>query len=436
MSSPAKQIEAAFAEKFKPLFKPKRYKVYYGGRGAGKSWSFARALLILGAQKPIRVLCARETMKSIGESVHQLLSDQIANLGLGGFYTIQKASIMGANGTEFIFAGIRQNVHNLKSYEACDICWVEEAQTVTKSSWDVLIPTIRKEGSEIWVSFNPELESDETFQRFVVHGRTDATVIKVNWPDNPWFTEVMRTEKDHLLVTDKNAYDHVWEGMCKTAVEGAIYLSELTQAESEGRLTKVPWEPVSPVHTFWDLGFGDATAIWFGQTIGFEFRLIDYLEGCQQGLQFYLKELQRKSYLYGNHYLPHDATAHELGSGRTIEEQIAAVFPGKVQIVPRLSLEDGIAAARAIFPKCWFDRENCADGVQALRHYRYEKDEKMGTTGKDAYKRQPLHDWSSHAADAFRYFAVAIQEPKRKRKQKMKLMYQYPGQQTNSWMGG
>src|SRR6185437_15618646 len=162
----AHQIEANFPEKLSYLFKPKRYKVAYGGRGGAKSWGFARALLILGAQKPLRILCTRETQKSIGDSVHKLLDDQIKLLGLEKFYEVQKSAIIGANGTEFIFAGIRQNVHNLKSYEACDICWVEEAQTVSKSSWDVLVPTIRKEGSEIWVSFNPDLETDETYQRF------------------------------------------------------------------------------------------------------------------------------------------------------------------------------------------------------------------------------------------------------------------------------
>jgi phage terminase large subunit len=150
---------AQFPAKLQFLFHPQRYKVLYGGRGGAKSWGIARALLIQGTQRPLRILCARETQRSIGDSVHKLLSDQIEALGLGAFYAVQKSTILGANGTEFIFAGIRQNVSNIKSYEACDICWVEEAQTVSKSSWDVLIPTIRKTDSEIWVSFNPDLET-------------------------------------------------------------------------------------------------------------------------------------------------------------------------------------------------------------------------------------------------------------------------------------
>ena len=153
--------EVELPVKLKALFEPARYKVLYGGRGSSKSWSVARALLILGAKQPTRVLCARETQKSIQESVHRLLKDQIELMGLQSFYEVQETRIIGKNGTDFAFAGIRQQgVTNLKSFEGVDICWVEEAQTVSRHSWNVLIPTIRKENSEIWVSFNPELETD------------------------------------------------------------------------------------------------------------------------------------------------------------------------------------------------------------------------------------------------------------------------------------
>ena len=197
MSRPAK-TRAEFPEKLQCLFRPARYKVLYGGRGGAKSWGIARALLIQGAAKPLRVLCAREIQKSIGDSVHKLLSDQIKALGLAGFYEVQKTVIRGRNGTEFTFHGLKHNVTNIKSAEGADVCWVEEAQTVSKSSWATLIPTIRKPGSEIWVSFNPELEDDETYQRFVANPPTGAVVVKVNWSDNPWFPDVLRQEKDDL----------------------------------------------------------------------------------------------------------------------------------------------------------------------------------------------------------------------------------------------
>jgi len=151
--------KAEFPLKLECLFKPSRYKVLYGGRGGAKSWGVARALLIKGAQAPLRVLCAREFQTSIKDSVHKLLCDQIEALGLLGFYEITQTSIRGKNGTEFSFVGLKNNVANVKSYEGVDVCWVEEAQTTSRMSWNVLIPTIRKEKSEIWITFNPELET-------------------------------------------------------------------------------------------------------------------------------------------------------------------------------------------------------------------------------------------------------------------------------------
>lgn len=405
-------MSADFPEKLQFLFEPWRYKVAYGGRGAAKSWGFGRALLIQGAAKPLRIPCARETMQSIDDSVHQLLSDQVKELELSDFYEVQRSAILGQNGTRFSFHGLRdQSVHNIKSLEGADIVWVEEAHNVSKKSWETLIPTIRKEGSEIWVSFNPELETDETYQRFVVKrpaemldGKPYAKVVKINWSDNPWFPSVLRTEKDALKGKDIDAYENVWEGTCKQVVEGAVYKTELLAAEKESRICRVPYDPTKPVHTFWDLGFGDNTSIWFAQSIGFEFRLIDFISASQQSLQWYVKAIQARPYVYGTDYLPHDARAHELGSGRSIEEQLRA-FGRTVSIVKKLSIADGIQASRAIFPKCWFDSEKCADGIQALRHYRYELDDKLGSL-----KREPLHDWASHPADAFRYLAVAIKE--------------------------
>ena len=409
------------------MFKPQRYKIAYGGRGGAKSWGFARALLILAAQKPLRVLCARETQKSIQDSVHTLLKDQIKALGLESFYTITNHAITGQNGSNFAFIGIRQNVSNMKSFEGCDICWVEEAQTVSKHSWDVLIPTIRKDGSEIWVSFNPDLATDETYKRFVLSDALGIKAVKINWSDNPWFPESLRRELEDLKAKDPDSYEHVYEGMCKQVVEGAIYRNELLATEKEGRICRVPYDPMKPVHTFWDLGFGDNTSIWFAQSVGFEFRLIDFEQGSQQSLAYYLKKLQDRPYVYGTDYLPHDARAHELGSGRSIEEQMRS-SGRKVQIVKKLSVHDGIQAARAIFGRCYFDGERCADGIQALRHYRYESDDKLGTL-----KKEPLHDWSSHPADAFRYFAVAIREPQMQREEVLQEVF-YGGELSQGWM--
>jgi len=401
-------VKAEFPIKLQFLFKPKRYKIAYGGRGGTKSWGFARALLILGAQRPLRILCARETQKSIADSVYKLLCDQIDALQLQYFYSITKTSIVGANGTEFTFAGIRQSsVGDIKSYEGCDICWVEEAQIVSKHSWDILIPTIRKDGSEIWVSFNPDLETDDTYKRFVLSPPAESHVEKVNWRDNPWFPDVLRREMEDLRSKSEEDYEHIYEGMCKQVVEGAIYRKELLEADKAGRICRVPYDSMKPVDTFWDLGFGDNVSIWFAQCIGFEFRIIDFMSDCLKDLSYYLKELHAKPYVYGKDYLPHDARAKTLAAGGRSVEQIMVAGGRKVVIVPQMSIVDGIASVRAIFNKCWFDAEKCADGLQALRHYRYDFDEDL-----QSYKREPRHDWASHPADAFRYLGVTIKEVK------------------------
>lgn len=213
---------AEFPSKLQPLFRPHRYKVAYGGRGGAKSWGFARALLIMGCQRPLRILCARELQISIQDSVHRLLSDQIHAMGLDGNYEIQQQTIRGTNGTEFLFAGIRNNVTKIKSMEGIDICWVEEAEKVSNDSWDVLIPTIRKDGSEIWVSFNPHEETDPTYQRFVVNPPPSAWVVKLGWEDNPWFPAELRAEKDYLYSVDPEAAAHVWGGECRNVSDAQI----------------------------------------------------------------------------------------------------------------------------------------------------------------------------------------------------------------------
>ncbi len=398
------EIDAKFPDKLQFLFEPHRYKVLWGGRGGAKSWGVARALLIQAAMNPLRILCAREYQNSINESVHHLLKSQITDLGLDSFYKIEQAAIMGRNGSEFLFAGLRNNVTRIKSFEAIDRVWIEEAQSVSKTSWETVVPTIRKDGSEIWATYNPELETDETHRRFVIDPPSDAVVVKINWSDNEWFPEVLRKEKDELKKKDFDAYLNIWEGHCRVALEGAIYAKELRAATEEGRIRNVPYDALKQVHTFFDLGWADNTSIWFTQSINNELRLIDYYSNNQMPIQHYIQVLQNKGYIYGTDWLPHDARAKDLGTGRSIEE-IMVSAGRQVKIVPNLSVFDGINAARTIFNRCYFDEKKCSEGLQNLRHYRFDVDpESKQLSGK------PLHDHNSHAADAFRYFAVAIEE--------------------------
>jgi phage terminase large subunit len=402
-------MNAEFPEKLAFLFEPHRYKVSYGGRGSAKSWSYARALLIQAAERPMRILCARETQKSIKDSVHKLLEDQIPALGLSRHYQVQKSSITARfTGSEFFYAGLKHNIDNIKSIEACDVAWVEEAQTVSHGSWKKLVPTIRKKGSEIWISFNPDLETDATYQRFVVQPPTRAKVEKVTWRDNPWFPDELREEKDDLLARDPDEYNHIWEGCPINILAGAIYANELRAADVEGRIKRVPYDRTRPVDCFWDLGYGDLTSVWFAQAFTGEYRLIDYLESSGKTIQWYLQQMQARGYVYGTDWLPWDLGLHaaQMGSGKSIEE-LMRLAGRKVRILPKLSVADGINAARSILPQCWFDQERCADGLQALRNYRYGEIKTL-----EHPTREPLHDWASHAADAFRYFAVGIKQPK------------------------
>jgi phage terminase large subunit len=423
-------VVAPFPQKLQFLFDKARYKVAHGGRGGAKSWGAARALLILGTQRPLRIVCCREIQKSIDDSVHELLENQIKAMLLERFYKVQNTEIIGVNGTRFTFHGLKHNIDNIKSLEGADICWVEEAQNVSKGSWNKLAPTIRKEGSEIWVTFNPELEADETYQRFVVRPPTNSIVVRITWRDNPFFTSVLQQEMEDLKARDPDAYENVWEGKCKKAVEGAIFAAQLSAAEGADppRLTSVPYNPAKSVSTFWDLGWSDCVAIWFMQKIGFEWRAIDYLEDSQKTLEWYIRELQKKPYVYDTDWLPHDGRHKTLAAGGKSLEQQARELSRKVNIIPVLPLDNQINTARTVFPNVYFDRERCADGLHALRHYQYKVLE------DGSFSKEPLHNWASHGASAFMGFAVSTQNnPKKPKKPQDDVNYRTNN--ATGWMG-
>lgn len=409
--APPTPVNAEFPPKLAFLFQPKRFKVAYGGRGGAKSWAYARALLIKAAQAPLRVLCAREFQGSLAESVHKLLEDQISALKLDSMFTIEKAVIRGnpgttAEGSEFFFEGIKHNVQKIKSYEGVDICWVEEANLVTKASWNVLIPTIRRPGSEIWITFNPELETDETYKRFVLNPPKNAIVVKIGWRDNPWFPEELRSEMEDMKAKDRDSWLNIWEGHCRMLLDGAVFSEEIRLAYESGRIGSVPYDPLVPVDTFWDLGRADSTAIWIAQRVGMENRVIWYYENRLKDLDHYIQYLQSRPFVYRMHWLPHDAKAKQLGSKMTVEEQVRAKLKS-VQIMPRASVADGITAARTFWKTAWVDERNCADGLKAMKNYRYKIVDDNGTLSN-----VPVHDWSSHGADAWRGMAMSLAGPR------------------------
>ena len=402
-------LSIEFPKKLNILFKPKRYKILYGGRGGAKSWGIARALLIMGMQRPLRVLCAREFQKSIDDSVHKLLKDQILALELDEFYDIQKAKIVGLNGTEIFFTGLRHNASGLRSYEGIDICWVEEAVNVSKESWETLIPTIRKEGSEIWLSFNPNLGTDYTYKRFVVKPPENSYCIEIGWRDNKWFPKTLDQERRELKRDDPDSYLTVWEGKTRKVLEGAVFANELRKMVQENRITRVPYGKRFPVSTYWDLGRRDMTSIWFAQRVGLAWHFVKFYENCGHSIDHYIKYLKDQEYLLDTIWLPHDGGHETIHHPLSVKAQIKAAFPNlDVRVLPQTSLETQISAARLVMNTAFIDEELCADGIQSLTHYQYEIDEETKERSK-----KPLHDWASHGSSAFMTFALSCREDRR-----------------------
>jgi hypothetical protein len=230
--------------------------------------------------------------------------------------------------------------------------------------------------------------------------------------DPEWFSLELKASETGIISAEElsdarrnmsdDQYAQEFECSFDAAIVGAYYGKELARAEEEGRISRVPYDPVSPVITAWDLGMGDSTAIWFAQQIGREVRLIDYYESQGMGLDHYVRVLNEKKYLYGDHILPHDASVRELGTGKSRLETLFSLGI-RARVLPNQSVDDGINAARLLIARSWFDSEKCKYGIEALKQYRAEWDEK-----RKVQKPRPLHDWTSHCADAFRYLALGI----------------------------
>jgi phage terminase large subunit len=391
-----------FPRKLQPLFSPKRYKVLFGGRGGAKSWGVARALIIQAAQKPLRILCAREVQKSMKDSVHRLLKDQIEAMGYGHFFEVLDTEIRGKNGSLFLFAGLQSHtVDSIKSFEGVSIVWVEEGHGVSKKSWDTLIPTIRKPGSEIWVTLNPDMDTDDTYVRFIAAPSDDTWLCEVNWRDNPWFPEVLEQERLKAQRTDPESYEHIWEGKPRRVAEGAIYRHEIDALFADNRVRDVPYDPLMPVHTVWDLGWNDSMVILFVQRGPMDVRIIDHIEESNRTLDWYVAALDKKPYRYGIDFIPHDGRTRNFQTGKSTEELLGDMGR-KVDVLPVDSIEAGLKAARMVFPRCYFDKNKTMRLVECLKRYRRDINQRTNEPGA------PLHDEFSHSADAFRYLGQAV----------------------------
>ena len=406
------QAEVDIPEAFVELVDPTnnwRHIVYHGGRSSGKSTTVATVLAIFASQRPLRILCCREVQNSIADSVHKLLADMIKKYSLPD-WEIGREYIRNRIGSEFIFKGVRNNAQNIKSLEGIDICWVEEAQSVSMESIDILIPTIRKAGSYFIWTFNRLTENDPVWERIAGHPDERTYVRQVNSDEiEPLLSEEVLHEREKMRKDNPELFAHVWLGQPLTVTTGSIYGKQLAQAREDGRIGKVPYDGGAPVYAALDLGVGDSTAICFFQTVGQEIHFIDYYESAGEDLAHYINVLANKPWEYRQIFLPHDAKARELQTGKTREEffrdhgyaNVTVLRPSRYTY----GIDDINMTSRPKFSRCWFDQDKCARLLECLAAYHYEYDEK-----NRLLKDRPLHDWSSHAADAFMYSLIAETE--------------------------
>lgn len=388
-----------------------RYTILHGGRGSGKSMACATALVIRAASEPLRILCFREIQESIDESVKAIIEQRIKDCGLESFFTITKKDITGPNGSKFIFRGLSdETADSIKSLNDIDIAWGEEGQAITKNSLDLFLPTIRKNTSEIWFSMNPELDTDPVYTTFIQKRPVNARIIEVNWDRNPFWNAAMEAERLRSKADDPDDYDHIWEGVPKSAMAGAIYRREMHLLATQNRIRPLVADPVLGLHAIFDLGINDMMAVTVAQADISGARLLDYHEDSNYGIDHYcdwLKDTGRKD---ATIWLPHDGNARSVQTGLTTK-RIVENLGWQVEIVPQIGVEPGIKMTRDLLKNAFVsDGAGCAVMIEHLRRY---------TRAKSGH---PKHDEHSHCADSVRGVAVAMAQFKnvseRKRHQK------------------
>jgi phage terminase large subunit len=405
---------------FEKLLQPARYKAAYGGRGSGKSHFFAGLAVEDAATiKGTRIVCIREVQKTLKESAKRLIEDKIRQCGLEGEgenrFRIYEDRIVTPGDGVIIFMGMNNTTaESIKSLEGYSRAWVEEAQTLSQRSLDLLRPTIREKKSQIWFSWNPTRRSDPVDDLFRVHKPVHvvSAVVSTSWRDNPWWNKTLEDERLDCLANQADQYDHIWEGAYQSITSGAYYAASLTAARGSGRIGRFYPDPLMQYRCFWDIGGtgakADHTVIWVAQFLGREINVLDYYEVQGQPLAAHVAWLRRQGYDDALQILPHDGAHHD--KVYAVSYQSALEQAGfTVEVIPnqgRAAASIRIEAARRLFPRIRINEEPCAPGIDALGAYHSKRDEKrMVDLG-------PEHDWASHAADAFGLMCVAYEEPK------------------------
>lgn len=386
----------------------------YGGRGSGKTRSFAkmtavRAYMWDKAGREGIVLCCRQFMNSLDDSSLEEIKAAIrSEPWLEAAFEIGEKFVRTKSGrVSYKFAGLDRNIDSIKSKSRILLCWIDEAEPVIEEAYQKLIPTLREEDSELWVTWNPESKRSATHQRFREATSARSKVVEMNWRDNPWFPAIL----DRKRLDDKeqrpDSYEHIWEGGFVTAFAGAYYASALADARRERRIGTVPRDPLLEVRAYWDIGGtgakADATAIWLVQFVGKEIRWLDYYEAQGQPLEAHVQWLRSRGYPVPTCVLPHDGANNEKVFAVSYESALRqAGF--NVVVIPnqgRGAAKARVEALRRLFPACWFNEATTSAGLDALGWYHEKRDDERGIG------LGPEHDWSSHCADAAGLVAVA-----------------------------
>jgi phage terminase large subunit len=427
-------LDIPTAAVFEPLYQPARYKAAWGGRGSGKSHDRAGALIDDSLyERGLLSVCIREVQKSLKDSAKRLIEKKLSDFGLGeadGFKVFADRIETPGDGV-VIFQGMQDHTaDSIKSLEGFKRAWVEEAQTLSARSLDLLRPTIRAPGSELWFTWNPRLKNDPVDAMFRAGTPpTNSIVVKANWNDNPWFPAELQQERLDCQRDNPDQYEHIWEGGYVTIASGAYFARHLTEAKAKGHIGRVEFDPLMTVRLFVDIGGtgarADAFAMWPAQFIGREIRVRDYYEAVGQPLAAHLNWLRSKGYTpdRAEFWLPHDGASNDKVFSVSYESALRDAGYS-VTVVPNQgkgAAAARIEAARRMFPMVWFDEETTEAGRDALGWYHEKKDDKRNLG------LGPEHDWSSHAADAFGLMCVAYREPVEARPKRVV--------HAGSWMG-
>lgn len=410
-------LDLQTARVFQPLLTPSRYKGAWGGRCSGKSHHFGegmveRALMIPGH----RGVCIREVQKTLRESSKRLIEDKIRMMGLterDGFKIWTEVIQTPGDGI-ITFQGMQDsNAESIKSLEGFHTAWTEEAQTMSARSLQLLRPTIRMSGSELWFSWNARRKNDPVDALMRGPGQpSDAIVVQANWRDNPYFNATMEQERLDCLRTEPDQYGHIWEGEYASLLVGAYYASSITAAKSEHRLGNVAADPLLPILLAVDIGGtganSDAFTIWAFQIVGREVRVLNYYETQGQPLSAHLIWLRENKYTPNRAriYLPHDGKQQDMVYDVSYESAFKDAGY-EVEVIPNQGKGAAllrVASGRRIFPSCYFHSPTCQPGIDALGWYHEKRDEtRMIGLG-------PEHDWASHGADAFGLMCIVVEE--------------------------